>query len=518
MAVQSGRIFSDSKTFVDCAPRMQPQKIIEAYRAQAAQPGFDLRAFIDAHFTVPEPLASHYVSVAGECIPEHIDDLWDVLTRHPRRHPPKSSLLQLPRPYVVPGGRFAEMYYWDSYFTMLGLAPSGRHDLLRAMTDNFAYLIDTYGFVPNGTRSYYLSRSQPPVFALMVELCNQNGGEVQHTYLPQLRREHAYWMEGGEALAPGNAHRRVVRLPDGSLLNRYWDDRDSPREESYAEDVITAASQSARPASEIYRDLRAAAESGWDFSSRWLPEMNATDETQTSRATVLGDIRTTQLLPVDLNAFLYQLECKIAQLSAATSDAATAEEFHARALARQSAMQAVMWSQEARAFCDFDWCAGRLRRSINAATLTPLFVGLAEPWQADQLAETVQKRLLAPGGLATTEHVSTEQWDRPNGWAPLQWIAIKGLERYKKNELAATIAERWLGSVSAVYEKEGRLVEKYALRETTRSESCGGQGGEYPLQDGFGWTNGVTRCLLQEYPLHPAAVCVSCAAAPADAV
>ena len=153
----------------------------------------------------------------GQPLKEHIDGLWRVLTREPRKHPPNGSLLPLPSPYVVPGGRFREIYYWDSYFTMLGLAESGRHDLLRAMADNFAWLIEHYGHVPNGNRSYYLSRSQPPVFALMVGLFEQRGLCAAVKYLPQLRREYAWWMEGTDALRPGEAHRHAVRLEDGNL-------------------------------------------------------------------------------------------------------------------------------------------------------------------------------------------------------------------------------------------------------------------------------------------------------------
>ena len=179
---------------------------------------------------------------------------------------PHSSLVPLPHRYVVPVGRFREIYYWDSYFTMLGLEQSGRHDLVVDMVQNFAWLIDTFGHVPNGNRSYYLSRSQPPFFAAMVELLAERDGErVYATYLPQLAREYAFWMDGVARLAPGSAYRRVVRLKDGTILNRYWDDRETPREESYREDIETART-STRPAHEVYRNLRAAAESGWDFS------------------------------------------------------------------------------------------------------------------------------------------------------------------------------------------------------------------------------------------------------------
>jgi alpha,alpha-trehalase len=270
--VQMQRVFEDGKTFVDAAPRKPPEEIVEDYRAMRDQPGFDLRGFVLERFTPPSPAESGFEADPGREIAGHIDALWNVLARDPEAAAPGSSLIPLPRRYVVPGGRFREIYYWDSYFTMIGLAESGRDDLVKDMLRNFASLIDRFGHIPNGNRSYYLSRSQPPFFALMVELvAAREGGRVYREFLPQMRREYEFWMDGSEALAAGGAHRRVVRLQDGSLLNRYWDDRDIPREESWREDVETARA-SGRPVSEVYRNLRAAAESGWDFSSRWLAD------------------------------------------------------------------------------------------------------------------------------------------------------------------------------------------------------------------------------------------------------
>jgi alpha,alpha-trehalase len=234
-AVQSRRVFADRKTFVDCVPRAEPADILAAYRTQSVQAGFDLAAYVHAHFDVIEGPPSDHVSVPGQPIAAHIEDLWNVLTRHPQAHPPRSSLLQLPHPYIVPGGRFREIYYWDSYFTMLGLTGQRHAQRMRDMLENFAYLIGTYGHVPNGNRIYYLSRSQPPVFALMVWLAQQFGVAAATDFLPQLRKEHAFWMHGSGALAEGQASRRVVRLPGGALLNRYWDDRDMAREESWIE-------------------------------------------------------------------------------------------------------------------------------------------------------------------------------------------------------------------------------------------------------------------------------------------
>src|SRR5215470_5818053 len=325
--VQMQRVFPDGKTFVDAVPHDAPAMIMQRYRDERRMPGFDLTAFVQRNFTVQRPTESTYRSTPGEDVCTHIDNLWHVLERKPddARRAAYSSLLPLPRPYVVPGGRFDEVYYWDSYFTMLGLDESGRHDLARSMVENFASLIDRYGHIPNGNRTYYLSRSQPPFFASMVELIAARSPDptaIYAKFLPALSKEYAFWMEGADALKPGEAHRRVVRLKDGTLLNRYWDDSDSPRDESYREDVETARA-SHRPAAEVYRDLRAGAESGWDFSSRWLADSRT-----------LATIRTTALAPVDLNSVLFHLETTLAKAYALSHDPEKAAELSTRAARR----------------------------------------------------------------------------------------------------------------------------------------------------------------------------------------
>ncbi len=161
--VQSTRLFADSKTFPDCAPKMDPLDILIRYRKVRRHRDFDLARFVENHFWLPEDYSKEYVSDPGFSLKEHIDNLWPVLTREPQDHIPWSSLLALPQAYIVPGGRFSETYYWSSYFSMLGLAESGRNDLLKCMADNFAWLIERYGHIPNSNRTCYLSRSQPPV-------------------------------------------------------------------------------------------------------------------------------------------------------------------------------------------------------------------------------------------------------------------------------------------------------------------------------------------------------------------
>lgn len=158
---------------------MDPLDILIRYRKVRRHRDFDLRRFVENHFWLPETLSSEYVSNPENSLKEHIDQLWPILTREPQDHIPWSSLLALPQSYIVPGGRFSETYYWDSYFTMLGLAESGREDLLKCMADNFAWMIENYGHIPNGNRTYYLSRSQPPVFALMVELFEEDGVQAR---------------------------------------------------------------------------------------------------------------------------------------------------------------------------------------------------------------------------------------------------------------------------------------------------------------------------------------------------
>jgi alpha,alpha-trehalase len=485
VAVQTARIYSDGKAFPDAVPNAAPDDILKQYHAERPDSPQALKAFVEAHFTLPSAVTGAPSPPERVSIVAHIDGLWDPLTRTSAAAPPHSSLLAMPEPYVVPGGRFREMYYWDSYFTMLGLATTGRRDLVDGMVRDFAYLIDTYGHVPNGARTYYLSRSQPPFFFAMVGLASpQDPAEAFAAYLPQLRREYAFWMEGERGLRAGTAHRRVVALPDGSVLNRFWDDRDTPRDESYREDTELART-SGRPAPQLYRDIRAAAESGWDFGSRWFADGR-------TRATM----DTTEIVPVDLNSLLFGLENAIRAGCARRADKACALEFEHRAAARRHAIDRYLWDAPKGAYLDYRWTTKNRMPLVSAATLYPLFVSLASKDQAAAVAKIAAVELLRAGGIGTTTLETGQQWDSPNGWAPLQWIAISGLRDYGQTPLAATIACRWMANVNDVYRQSGKLVEKYDVVTTGRN----GGGGEYPLQDGFGWTNGVMRKLIALYP------------------
>ncbi len=477
-AVQQQRVFADGKTFVDAVPKRAPAAILADY-ARSRPRGAALKAFVLANFIVPGENDRGTTDLRT-----HIRTLWPQLARQPVVASPGGSALSLPAPYVVPGGRFREIYYWDSYFTMLGLKVDGQQPLIEGMLDDFTSLIERYGHIPNGTRTYYLSRSQPPYFALMLDLSDATDRAVTARRLKALRTEHDYWMKGASCLTRQPACLRVVRMPDGSLLNRYYDDRDTPRDESYAEDVATAADAAPRPATATQRDLRAGAESGWDFSSRWLRDPKA-----------LATIHTTDIVPVDLNSLLWAMERRIADRCRAAGDRDCASRFASLATRRKGAIDRYLWQANQARYTDWDLSTGRPTASINAAMLQPLFVGLASPAQAKAVAATTRKALLAEGGLRTTTLRTGLQWDEPNGWAPLQWVAIDGLARNGEPALARQIAARWLGTVQAAYSDTGKMLEKYNIEARTP-----GGGGEYPVQDGFGWTNGVISAILDRYP------------------
>ncbi|WP_233212447.1 alpha,alpha-trehalase TreF [Collimonas sp. PA-H2] len=484
-AVQMGQLFKDGKTFVDALPKSRPAAIEAEYKRIKDSPGFTLADFIRQHFDLPEDNPDAYVSDRSQSLQQHIAGLWPHLTQQPGKPKAASSLLPLPQPYVVPGGRFREVYYWDSYFTMLGLLQNGKPQLIRAMVDNFASLIGRYGHVPNGNRSYYLSRSQPPFYFKMVGLLStQDEAAAYARYLPQLRREYGFWMDGERGLKPGTAYRRVVALADGSVLNRYYDDRAVPRDESYTEDVELARN-SRRQAAEIYRDVRAGAESGWDFSSRWFAD-----------GKTLATIETTAILPVDLNSLLYGLENAIRLGCERVRDLACSSDFSQRAERRLVAVQKYMWDEAGGHYVDYQWRKRQSTARPGAATFYPLFTGIAEPAQATRVAQWAGKELLKPYGIVTTPLGSGQQWDAPNGWAPLQWIAVDGLNRYGLHTLARDIATRWMSKVQQVYAGSGKLVEKYDVAGSAAEAG----GGEYALQDGFGWTNGVAMQLMTLYP------------------
>ncbi|MBS7566037.1 alpha,alpha-trehalase TreF [Mucilaginibacter sp. Bleaf8] len=481
--VQMQQVYTDGKTFPDATPKRKPEIILQDYQSQKDVAGFNLKDFVRYNFTAPAESGTPYRSDIKAGIRQHIDTLWTVL-QHVADTAKGTSLLPLPNRYIVPGGRFREIYYWDSYFTMLGLNEAKRYTTIENMVKNFAYLIDTYGHIPNGNRSYYLSRSQPPYFALMVELlASHQGNKALIKYRPQLIKEYQFWMQGSNTLKSNQAYAHAVRLPNGSLLNRYWDSSTQPREESYREDVL-AAKTSQQKSADFYRNIRAAAESGWDFSSRWMAD-----------GKTLQTIQTTSFVPVDLNCLLYKLENIIARSYQASGNTKAATEYTGKAAKRKNAILKYCWSAQANAFVDYNWQQQKQATQPTIATAYPLFLNIATSQQATKVAAIIKNKFAMAGGVATTLSKTGQQWDRPNGWAPLQYVTIMGLRNYKQTALAQTIAQRWIKLNISEFNRSGKLLEKY----DTENQNAKAGGGEYPLQDGFGWTNGVLLKLMNLY-------------------
>jgi alpha,alpha-trehalase len=485
--VQMSGTFPDSKTFVDARPLFPPGDIAARYK------GTDVAAFVRQNFALPPAPAAPPRIDPSASMEDHIRALWPLLTRSPDSADARSSLIPLPNPYIVPGGRFREVYYWDSYFTMLGLIQSGRTDLVRDMLDNFAYLIRAVGHIPNGNRSYYLSRSQPPYFAAMVGLYAAATDTTQALgYLDALEAEYKFWMAGGDRVAPGNAYRRVVRLANGAILNRYWDDRPEPRPESFREDYERGQTIPFEQREAFYRNVRATAESGWDFSSRWMRD-----------PTDVRTLETVDLAPVDLNCLLYTAERTIAALRTfrgERGDSAVAQRFTQAAELRRRVLLAAAYDSASGFFYDVRWRTGeRVTDRPTLAAAAPLYFGLATPEQARAVAARLERDFLKPGGFVTTLVRSGQQWDAPNGWPPLEWLAIEGVRRYGRGALAGAARDRWLALNRRTYRATGKMMEKYDVLDLTRRAG----GGEYPTQDGFGWTNGVALALGAQQALTP---------------
>jgi alpha,alpha-trehalase len=282
----------------------------------------------------------------------------------------------------------------------------------------------------------------------------------------------------------------VSGSPD-DVLNRYWDGCAEPRPEGYREDRRTwreARDTGSRDDSEgLFRYLRAATESGWDFSSRWLAR-------DPDGGWSLARIRTTSILPIDLNCLLCGVEGQLAEWSSGAEAAA----FRARAKRRRERLRrAPFWNSETGWFHDAHLRDGALERTEveSLAGVFPLYCRLADDEQAARVARRIELSFLRPGGVVTTTDAfrSGQQWDCPNGWPPLQWVTVAGLCHYGYRDLAREIASRFVHRAGAFYERTGAVMEKYNVCEPDRLAG----GGEYPNQEGFGWTNGVILALLR---------------------
>jgi alpha,alpha-trehalase len=484
--VQKHHIYIDSKTFIDLVPNNRVRQLNREYLLAKKDPHFNLNEFVRAHFyelatTTPR---QPFVPDMLETIDQHISRLWLDLYRQHRRD--KGSLIALPYMYVVPGGRFDEQYYWDSYFIMLGLAADNKWDVIEGMMKNFVYLIRKFGFVPTANRTYFLSRSQPPFLSHMVRLLAQHKGKsTLVAYLPYLLQEYRFWMKGRVKAKTQEHHAglRLVQMANGTYLNRYYDNKSTPRPESLREDIGTAQHADDREADRLYLHLRAAAESGWDFSSRWFSDPND-----------IKTIHTADIIPVDLNCLLYQLEETIADAYGVLHQPFLRHKYRKLAHKREQAINHYCWDKKEGFYNDYNFHHRSRTGRLTLAGMYPLFAKIASKQQAAHVAKKIEKDFLHTGGVVCSLVETGQQWDAPNGWAPLHYITIIGLRNYGYDDLANTIKTRWLKTNKFVFKNHHKLVEKYNV---IGGEELG-SGGEYPVQDGFGWTNGVFQALSKD--------------------
>jgi alpha,alpha-trehalase len=372
----------------------------------------------------------------------YIEEYWPRIVRStPRR---QGTLIGLPHPYLVPAGgaMFGEMYYWDTYFMALGLVGTAHEDMIPGLAENMGSLYRRFGVIPNGSRFYFLSRSQPPFFTSLIwlahEVLSHREPDKAAPFLARLmrlaEREHeTVWLGTAQP-----HHRQVYRG-----LSRYFDIN--------------------------YLDILAACESGWDHGTRC-------------------DDRWLEHLPVDLNAILYAREIDFARAAELLGRPRAAATWRARAAERAAVVQDLMWDEEAGIFFDYDFVVERLTPHPSLAGFYPLWAGIATAEQATRLVREWLPRFALPGGLVTTlEERAGRQWAYPNGWAPLQWIVVEGLDRYGFHEEATRIRRAWCDNCAAVFAATGALWEKYNVAAIgTQAE-----GGLYGSVPGFGWTNAV---------------------------
>lgn len=391
---------------------------------------------------------------------EHIEKMWTELVRQTPKET-RSSLIPLPNPLLIPGARFQEGYYWDSYFAFPTLLKTGRERIVKGQVDNFLFLLKNYGLIPNGTRDYYLSRSQPPLISQMVRLVlehEMNKGPLtpeyrrwlSEAYLLIKRDYEQFWMNGN------------TRWDKKTGLNHYWDQLNTPRPERHSSDKESEISKT-------YRDVRAEAESGKDFTAAYEGEA-------------------TQYGSVALNSILFQVEKDLSWMARLLNRSHDIAKFESAAVFRQRAMNKYMWDAKSGVYRDVHLKTLAQSEIITADAFIPLHYQIPLPNQARELVKTTLRVMEKEGGIMSAEKETGKQWDAPYGWAPHHYFAISGLMKNGFKEDAQRVAQKWVRSVDRIYQETGKVIEKIdAVRGGVPHEA----GDKYPTQDGFLWTNGV---------------------------
>lgn len=418
-----------------------------------------------------------------------LQNMWRELSRVAKPIPNGgvSTLLRLPRPFMIPGGRFREFYYWDTYWILEGLIVSEMGKSAENIIVNFISIINEYGYIPNGTRKYYLYRSEPPFFCMMLlKLLDIENGRYNKLVLGEglnaALKEYRFW----------DKYRSIEVDRDGQKhkLNLYKVNANFPRIESFSEDVLTYERQNDRTEEQVYTSLKSGAESGWDFSSRWFD--NSTD---------IGSIRAEKQIPVDLNAILFRNEIIISTLLSRKGDRPEAKKFLKLSKQRETAINTILWNSVDGVWMDYLHEKGtHIEARFYFSNITPMIYNIKVP-DGKNVYSIMKKYSLELFGYKGGVPVSgkglptVQQWDYPNVWAPHQHMLVDYLLSIKEEALAFHVAKSFFNSVYAGFETSKAFFEKYSCNHLGRS----GGGGEYAPQTGFGWTNGAILSFIQKF-------------------
>lgn len=481
--------------------------------------------YLPAGFSEPPALQklSKNCDVRIEHLPIEIHHLGEIDTS--KIQPP--GLLYLENKYVVPGGRFNEMYGWDSYFIIRGLLRSGRLELARGMVDNFFFEIEHYGAMLNANRTYYLTRSQPPFLSSMfVDVYDalQKSGRTDPTWLAKayadLEKDYEMWnrdphlagetglsryYDFGEGPPPEAAqdesgfYRKVAtyfffqpaQADDYIVESQPTDSQQSMGWPTFTLQVCGVSYTMARSdcdqrkefklSSGYYKGDRSMRESGFDVSFRFGPFGDATQH----------------YAPVCLNSLLYKTEKDMEQISRWLGRDADAAKWNQRAEKRKQLITRYLWDDAAGFFFDYNLGTGQRSSYRYATTLYPLWAGLATAEQAKRVAKNLPA-LEKVGGLAMSTDDSGAQWDLPYGWGNIEMLAVDGLRRYGFQQDADRISYEFLSMVAENFRRDGYIVEKYNV--VTRSSDAHAELGYKMNVVGFGWTNAAFLELLHGLP------------------
>ncbi|XP_050056696.1 trehalase-like isoform X2 [Aphis gossypii] len=521
--IQLARLYPDSKTFVDKKLKCTESEILTHYKALKdthngnVPPKEELVKFVDDHledgdelevwippdFTDTPSIADRIVDESYKQWALGLNQVWKTLARKikddVKTNPDKYSLLWVPNGFVIPGGRFREIYYWDTYWIVNGLILCDMKDTARGVIDNVISLVNQFGFMPNGGRAYYLNRSQPPMLILMALSYYKatNDFEYIKKIIPDLESEFHFWTE----------NRMVTFEKDckSYRMARYYAPSRGPRPESYREDYEVAEKlKTEDEKDDMYSRLKSGAESGWDYSSRWF----ITTDQVSENADQLSAVHTPSIVPVELNSILNQnariLSTWFGQIGnkyKATKYCVIAQEF-------LKGIQEVMWRPDRGAWFDWDLINHKNQDCFFVSNIVPLWTG-SYNMPKENVANDVLRYLMDEGivgpdfsisfhGTPTSMHISSQQWDYPNAWPPLQAYIIQGLDRTEQEsakEVAAKMVEVWLSTNYKGFAERSIMFEKYHVE--TPGETGGG--GEYVPQTGFGWTNGIVLEFLDQW-------------------